>query len=179
VLPGSVIVLQAIAKGEPLTPAEALAFVRMHGVVRESGTSSVRSLTNAVVGGPIRGSWWAHARGREIFAATRAIRECPDVLVCRLVDGKVTYVHRRLWPALVRLSERFLIARLAQIHEVHTTSGKHVAEEIPFPKWVSAELAALAARLSQADAERLLGRYCAKGKPIDSGNAARRSRRRS
>jgi len=162
-----------------VTPTEALTFVRTHGVVLESGTGPAPSLTSAVVGGPIRGSWWAHPRGREIFAATRAVRDCPDVLVCRLVGGKITYVHRRLWPALVRLSDRFPRARLAQIREVHTVSGKHVAEEISFPKWVSREMTALASKLSQDSALHLLGRYCGGGKPLGMGTAARRPRPRS
>jgi hypothetical protein len=135
-----------------VTPAEALAFVCTHGVVLESGTGPVSSLAAAIAGEPIRGSWWGHARGREIFAVTRAIRDCPEVLVCRLVDGKVTYVHRRLWPALVRLSERFPISRLARIREVHTASGKHAIEESPFPTWVSSEVAAQASDLDEKSA---------------------------
>jgi hypothetical protein len=142
-----------------VTPAEGLAFVRTHGVVLESGTGPALSLATAVVGGPIRGSWWGHARGREIFGLTRAIRGCPDVLVCRLVDGKITYVHRRLWPALVRLSERFPRAHLAQIQEAHTVCGKHLAEEVCFPGWVSRELAAQASDLDEESALRQLGRW--------------------
>jgi len=161
-----------------VTPAEVLGFVRTQGVVLESGTGLAPSLATAIVGEPIRGSWWAHARGREIFAATRAIRDCPDVLVCRLIDGKITYVHRRLWPALVRLSDRFPAARLAQIHEVHTASGKHIAGEIPFPKWVSREVAAMASKLDQEGALHLLGRFCGKGGSIGKAKITRRPRRR-
>ena len=51
------------------------------------------------------------------------------MLVCRLVGGKVTYVHRRLWPALVRVSGRFPRKNLAKVHEKHTASGKHVCED--------------------------------------------------
>jgi hypothetical protein len=91
------------------------------------------------------------------------------VLVCRLVDGKITYVHRRLWPALVRLSERFPHTRLAQIREVHTVSGKHVVEEIRFPAWVSREVAAQASDLDEESALRQLGPWCTKGDPIRKG----------
>lgn len=149
-----------------MTLAEALAFVRTHGIVLESGTGPIPSIATAVAGGPIRGSWWGHARGREIFALTRAIRACPDVLVCRLVDGKITYVHRRLWPALVRLSERFPPSRLTQVQEVHTASGQHVVKELRFPGWVSRKLAAQASALDEASALRELGQWCAKGRPI-------------
>ncbi|HEX2791939.1 MAG TPA: hypothetical protein VHN17_16030 [Steroidobacteraceae bacterium] len=145
-----------------MTPAEALAFVRTHGLVLESGTGPVPSLVVAIAGEPIRGSWWAHAQAREIFAVTRAIRDSPDVLVCRLIDGKITYVHRRLWPALVRLSERFPHSHLAQIREVHTASGKHVVEESQFPAWVSREVAAQASKLDEKSAVRKLGPWCTK-----------------
>jgi hypothetical protein len=163
-------------EGESLvTPAEALAFVCTHGLVLESGTGPVPSLAAAIAGEPIRGSWWAHARGREIFAVTRAIRDSPDVLVCRLVDGKITYVHRRLWPALVRLSERFPHTHLVQIREVHTASGKHVVEESRFPAWVSREVAAQASDLDEKSALRQLGPWCTKDDPSRKGT--RRNKR--
>lgn len=140
-----------------MTPAEALIFVCTHGVVLESGTGPVPSLVAAIAGEPIRGSWWGHARGREIFAVTRAVRDCPEVLVCRLVEGKITYVHRRLWPALVRLSARFPNSYLAQIREVHTASGKHAIDEGAFPTWVSDEVAAQASDLDEESALQQLG----------------------
>lgn len=143
-----------------MTAAEALAMVCTYGVVLESATGPVPSLVAAIAGEPIRGSWWAHARGREIFAVTRAIRASPDVLVCRLIDGKITYVHRRLWPALVRLSARFPQAHLGQIREVHTVSGKHVVEESRFPAWVTPEVAARASDLDEEIALRQLGPWC-------------------
>jgi hypothetical protein len=144
-----------------MTESEALAFVRTHGVVLESATGPVPSLAGAIAGAPIRGSWWAHARSAEIFALTRAVRDSPDVLVCRLVDGKITYVHRRLWPSLVRASERFSRKHLALVRERHTTTGKHVTDEIAFPKWVSRELSSEAGGLDEKTALRELGSWCA------------------
>lgn len=143
-----------------MTADEALAFVRTHGVVLESGTGPVPALARAIAGGPIHGSWWAHARSREIFALTRAVRDSADVLVCRLVDGKITYVHRRLWPALVRVAERFPRKHLARVHEKHTASGRHVVEETAFPGWVSRELSAEARAVDERDALATLGPLC-------------------
>ena len=140
-----------------MTPAEAIEFVRAHGVVLESATGPVPSLAVAIAGQPIRGSWWAHASGREIFALTRAVRDCSDVLVCRLVDGKITYVHRRLWPALVRVSKRFPAKHLARIHEKHTASGKHVSEQEAFPSWVPQKLSVEARKLDDRSALDALG----------------------
>ncbi len=39
---------------------------------------------------------WSHPRSLEIYAATRVVRDSPDVLVCRLLAGKATFVHWRL-----------------------------------------------------------------------------------
>jgi hypothetical protein len=72
------------------------------------------------------------------------------------VEGKITYVHRRLWPALVRLASRFGKAKLAKVWSEHTPSGAHRAHRLPFPRWVSRELARAAGRLSLAEAERQL-----------------------
>jgi hypothetical protein len=62
------------------------------------------SLTTLVAGEPIRGSWWGHATGHEIFHAATALGHHRDVLVVRLISGKVTFVHRRLWPALLAVA---------------------------------------------------------------------------
>jgi hypothetical protein len=101
-----------------------------------------------------------HPRSQEIFELARATRGRDDVLVCRLVDGKVTFVHRRLWPALVRAAKRFPRKHLAQIHEVHTASGRHVAQQVAFPKWVPVEVTIEASGLSEEDALRELGSWC-------------------
>jgi hypothetical protein len=136
---------------------EALAFVEKHGVVLQAARGPVPSLAEAVAGGPIRGSWWGHPRGREIFLAAEAVVESGDVLVCKLVEGKVTYVHRRLWPALVRLASRFGRARLAKVWSEHTASGRHQPHRLAFPRWVPPEVVRAAGRLSVTEAEAQLG----------------------
>ncbi len=143
-----------------MTSRQAAAFVRKHGIVLESAAGPVPTLSVAIAGEPIRGSWWSHPRSHEIFELTRAIRGREDVLVCRLVNGKVTFVHRRLWPALVRVAKRFPKTHLAQVHEVHTPSGRHVTKEVAFPQWVPPEVATEASRLSEEEAVGDLGRWC-------------------
>jgi hypothetical protein len=136
-----------------MTPKQAIAFVRAKGVVLESGRGHVPSLAEAVAGEPIRGSWWAHPKGREIFRCTRAVRDSADVLVCRVVDGKVTYIHRRFWPAIVRLAKLFSAPRLAAIQEVHSSSGKHKLEITRFPSWVPEQVIRDAEDLTDSGAE--------------------------
>lgn len=150
-----------------MTAGEAIAFVRQHGVVLEAAQGPVPSLAAAVAGAPVQGSWWGHPRGREIFALSRAVRDCPDVLVCRVVDGKVSFVERRLWPALVRVAARFPRGHLARIRESHTATGRHVTAELPYPEWVEAEVAAAAGRLAESAAARALGAWCATGEPAE------------
>ncbi|MEB3196835.1 MAG: hypothetical protein VKP62_06485 [Candidatus Sericytochromatia bacterium] len=59
------------------------------------------SLATLVAGEPIRGSWWGHPAGKAIYALSDALQRRPDVMVVKLVAGKLTYIHARLWPALL------------------------------------------------------------------------------
>jgi hypothetical protein len=131
---------------------QALAWVKKCGIAVESARVSVPSLAQVVAGEPVKGSWWAHPKGNEIFLLSRAIRSSPDVLVCRLVDGKITYIHRRLWPAIVRLAGRFSKHRLAAVKEVHMPGGNHKLLVTPFPKWVPTEVLRAAQKLSEKEA---------------------------
>ena len=136
----------------PITPDQTLAFVERHGIVLESARGPVSSLAEAIAGESISGSWWPHPRSHAIFEAINAARGSADVLVCRLVGGKVTFVHRRLWPALARLEDRFDADQLAALEEVHTASGAHRVQTIPFVQRIPIETLYAADALSEADA---------------------------
>jgi hypothetical protein len=58
------------------------------------------SVVGIVTGQSLRSSWWSHPKGRLIFAVLSELADHPDVLLTKLLSGKVTLVHRRLWPAL-------------------------------------------------------------------------------
>ena len=131
---------------------QAIAWVKKCGIAVESARASLPSLARVVAGAPIRGSWWAHPKGKDIFRLSRVIRRSPDVLVCRLVDGKITYVHRRMWPALVSLAGRFSKQRLSALNEVHTPAGKHKLIVTPFPDWVPNEVLQAARKLTEKEA---------------------------
>jgi hypothetical protein len=132
-----------------MTSRQALAFIAKHGVVLEAAHGPVPSLAAAIAGEPIRGSWWSHPKSHEIFAVTRAVRDSDEILVCRLVKGKITFVHRRLWPALVRAADHFQSDRLSRVRESHTPTGRHVTMEVPFPDWVPPSVRAAGGRLSE------------------------------
>ncbi|MES2016848.1 MAG: hypothetical protein V4484_10145 [Pseudomonadota bacterium] len=142
-----------------MTPEQALAVVREHGVMLVSAKGGAPRLTEAIAGEPIKGSWWGHPQGRRIFAILQAVTGSPDVLVCRLIDGKLTLVHRRLWPQLVSLAARWQPAQIARVSEQHTPSGRHASTEIPFPQWVAPALLEQAKAVDQAAALAVFGAW--------------------
>lgn len=140
-----------------MTTRAALAFVRRNGVVLMAARGPVPSLAEEIAGGRFRGSWWGHPRGGLMFRIFEALADSPDILVCRLVDGKITFVHRRAWPALVRLAGRLPRAGLAAVRQEHTETGRHRNVVTPFPAWVPADVRRAGKRLDDAAAARLLG----------------------
>jgi hypothetical protein len=127
--------------------------------VLASARGPVPSVAEAVAGQPIIGSWWAHPRGKAIFAALSEIDDAEDVRCFKLVDGKVTFVHRRMWPALARLASDGILAapRVASIQQEHMPTGEHRNLVTPFPDWVSDEVARAASVLTVDDARAQLG----------------------
>lgn len=62
------------------------------------------SVVTMLVGEPVRGSWWGHPAAHVIHAVTGQLVDHEDVLIAKLVSGKVTYIHRRLWPAVLAVA---------------------------------------------------------------------------
>lgn len=141
------------------SPEAVRRFVERHGVVLVAARGPVPRLTEAIVGEPIRGSWWGHPEGRRIYALLSRVMDDDDVLCCRAVEGKVTLVHRRLWPALVRASARFEPGALAEVASVHTDHGHHERLETPFPGWVPDGVERAAEALSEEEALDALGAW--------------------
>ena len=74
--------------------------LREHGLLLQQD-KRLPDVASAVAGEPIRGSWWAHPHAHAIFACLGELEQHPDTLVTKLVAGKVTFIHRRLWPAVL------------------------------------------------------------------------------
>ena len=139
----------------PISLEEALSFVETNGIVLESAHGRVPTFADFVAGERVS-RWWSHPKARLIFALTRALRDSPDVLTCRFIDNKITYVHRRLWPALVKLSGELNTHDLGAIREEHLPGGKHELRVTEFPDWVPAEVLAESKRLTLRDAKSML-----------------------
>jgi hypothetical protein len=51
-----------------------------------------------------KGSWWSHPRANDIYQILQSVEAHPDILMAKLLSGKVSLVHRALWPALVTIA---------------------------------------------------------------------------
>ncbi len=78
----------------------ARAELRARGVLLNAD-GALPSLTVLMTDGRVTGSWWAHPLAHEIYLVGRRLAADPDVLVAKLIDGKLTYIHRSLWPCVV------------------------------------------------------------------------------
>jgi hypothetical protein len=142
-----------------VTPAQAIAFVEKHGIVLERARGAVPCLVDAIVGERVKGSWWAHPKAHHVFRVLGAVADSPDVLRCRLVDDKITYVHRRVWPALVRLAGRIGERRLDRHDQEHTETGRHRTVTTRYPSWVPRDAALAAKKLEEDDALAILAPF--------------------
>jgi hypothetical protein len=151
------------AKRRVAAPRESkwVKLVAKHGVVLASAHGPVPTLTEAVAGEPIVGSWWAHPKGRTIFTALAELDDSEDVRCFKLIDHKVTFVHRRLWPALVCLARSGGLAddQVASIQQEHMPTGEHRNIVTALPDWIDDATARAAEQLSPGEAREQLGRW--------------------
>lgn len=138
-------------------------FVEQHGVVLASAKGPVPSVAEAIVGEPIVGSWWSHPKGQQIFDALSTIDDDDDIRCFKLVDHKITFVHRRLWPALAKLAQAGVLdaERVTAIQQEHMPTGEHRNITMPFPDWVPDDTMSSAESLSVDDAKSQLGAWVA------------------
>jgi hypothetical protein len=142
-----------------MTRDQTMSFIRRRGLVLESARGEGPSLAEHIAGSPISGSWWSHTKGHEIFEITQIVRASRAVLVCGLAGGRITYIHRRLWPHFVRLARRFPPKALDKIMEVHTASGRHQRKDVPFPEWVPEKVLRAAQAMPESRAIREIDRW--------------------
>jgi hypothetical protein len=82
--------------------AEVRSFIERAGLLMKND-ARWPSVTTIVAGEPVRGSWWGHAAGHAIFRVLEALHD--EVAWPKLLGGKVTLVHRRLWPSLAAVGQ--------------------------------------------------------------------------
>lgn len=118
-----------------------LAALRTHGLLPVQDRT-LPNLVTIVTGDRPKSSWWSHPKGRQVFAALTALGDHRDVLFAKLLGGKVTLVHRRMWPDLLVVgaagapwqkkgltpAARRLLARIIASDAPVPCSGKPVKE---------------------------------------------------
>ncbi len=88
-----------MARRDATNLTKVLRAVEQNGLLLQAD-SKLPSVVTLLVGEPVRGSWWGHPMGDAIHIVNTELKEHADVIATHLVSGKVTYVHRRAWPAL-------------------------------------------------------------------------------
>lgn len=86
-----------------------------HGLLLQQDKKAL-SVVGLITGEPLSSSWWNHPRGSEIFECLTRVGDHADVMTTRLISTKVTFVHERLWPALLAVAtsrERWQLAGLS------------------------------------------------------------------
>jgi hypothetical protein len=107
--------------------AAVLEALDQHGVLLKQDTQ-LRSVVSIILGGPLRGSWWAHDRAHEIFAVLTGLTDHPDVLFTKLLRRKDTLVHRRLWPDLLAIGRERATWQLSGLSDAAVSLLKKLDE---------------------------------------------------
>lgn len=80
-----------------------LALLKKDGLLMEAD-NALPSVVTLIAGEKIKGSWWGHKKGNEIYNTSGLIHDHKDVLVTKLICGKVTFVHKSLWKPLIAIA---------------------------------------------------------------------------
>jgi hypothetical protein len=129
-----------------------VAIVRRHGVLLESARGPIPNLAELVAGETIHGSWWGHPKSHEIYDALSRAEESSVIARTRLVGGKVTLIHRRLWAPVARLSHRLPVGSIDVVRSEHTASGAHRRVIVALNDWLPQDVRETATILSEKDA---------------------------
>jgi hypothetical protein len=105
----------------------------------------------------VTGPWCDHPQGKLMMELVRSVRQSPDVLVCKLVQNRPTLVHRRLWPALVRLAPVRGAKILDRIRDEPQADGTVKETLLPYPAWVTLQIKEAARAMSEQEARTRVG----------------------
>jgi hypothetical protein len=89
-----------------------------------------------IVGQEYRGNWWSLPSASLVYNALQPLRDDVSILVCRLVQRKVTYVDHESWVPLAALACRLPDGALDRVNDVHTSSGRHVTKQVALHDWL-------------------------------------------
>ena len=79
-------------------------FVKFHRIVMLAPEPQLPSLVSEVAGEDFKGGWWGHPTSHWIYNLYTQLKAHPDILATKCINGKVTLIHRTLWPCLMRVT---------------------------------------------------------------------------
>ncbi len=88
-----------MARRDATNLTKVLRAVEQNGLLMQAD-SKLPSVVTLLVGEPVHGSWWGHPMGDAIHVVNTQLKKHPDIIAAHLVLRKVTFIHRRAWPAL-------------------------------------------------------------------------------
>ncbi len=83
--------------------AQVFAALERHGLLLQQD-KTLPNVVTLLTGESLKGSWWSHPKGKLIFKVLSELADHADVVFTKLLSGKVTLVHRKLWPALLTVA---------------------------------------------------------------------------
>lgn len=90
--------------------------LKQNGFLLESD-AKLPSVCTLITGEALHGSWWSHPLAQVIFRVNEQLEDHKDVLITKMISGKVTFVHRKLW------SELLAVARAREPWQTKRLSG--------------------------------------------------------
>ena len=66
--------------------------------------AALPNVASLLAGEQVKGSWWIHPLANKIFAGLTKLADHEDVLFTKLISGKVTLIHRKLWPDFLSIA---------------------------------------------------------------------------
>lgn len=65
------------------------------------------SVSGLIAGEVVSGSWWSHEAAQRIFSTLGQLEDHRDVIFTKLISGKVTLVHRKLWSEIFAIGTSY------------------------------------------------------------------------
>jgi hypothetical protein len=133
------------------------AFNRVFEELRKAGfllesDPRLPSVCGLIIGEPPSGSWWSHPLAHTIFHVNGQLEDHPDVLITKLISGKVTFVHRKLW------SEIFAIGKTREAWQMSglSTAARSLLEMIDEQECLRTDTLSWSRSMKPGDAAREL-----------------------
>jgi hypothetical protein len=111
----SKVVLPAVEKNPNKAFEKVFAELKRCGFLLESDPT-LPNVCTLITGQSLHTSWWSHPLSHTVFSVNGLLANHKDVVITKLISGKVTFVHRKLWPALLAIArsrDHWQVSRLS------------------------------------------------------------------